>query len=34
MTREKAMKKALTVPSLDEVRWQAERLELDIDALR
>lgn len=34
MTREKALKKALTVPELDEVRWQAERLELDLDALR
>jgi PP-loop superfamily ATP-utilizing enzyme len=34
ITREKAMQKALNVPSLDEVRWQAERLELDLDALR
>jgi len=34
MSREKALKKALNVPSLEEVRWQAERLELDIDAIK
>jgi len=34
MTRDTALKKALSIPSLEEVRWQAKKLDVEIDAVR
>ncbi len=34
MTREVALKKALSIPSMDEVRWQAKTLEIELDAVK
>lgn len=34
MTREVALKKALSIPSMDEVKWQAKKLGIELDAVR